>query len=221
VLIRSPLTGTKSFVTLPGIPFHMPKKNPKVDVYIAEAADFAKPILKRLRKVVHAGCPAVEETIKWGFPHFVYKGNIAGMAAFQAHCSFGFWKGALIFRDKAEENEAMGQFGRITKLSDLPNEKTLIGYVQKAAELNDAGINVPRAPRPKGPRTLQVPNDFTAALKKNAKARKTFENFSYSNRKEYVEWVTGAKREETRQQRLATSSEWLAEGKSRNWKYER
>ena len=114
----------------------------------------------------------------------------------------------------------MGQFGRITKLSDLPNEKRLIGFVRKAAELNDAGVKLPRPPKPKGPRTLEVPNDFTAALKKNAKARKNFENFSYRNRKEYLEWVTEAKRAETRRQRLATAIERLAEGKSRNWKYE-
>lgn len=200
----------------------MPKKDPRVDAYIAQAADFAKPILKHLRKVVHAGCPEVEETIKWGFPHFVYKGNIAGMAAFKAHCSFGFWKGALIFgTERGEESEAMGQFGRITKLSDLPNEKTLVDYVRKAVELNEAGVKVPRPARPKAPRTLVVPNDFASALTKNPKARKTFENFSYSNRKEYVDWVTEARREETRRQRLATSIQWLAEGKSRNWKYER
>ena len=199
----------------------MSKKSHEIDAYIANAADFAKPILKHLRKVVHAGCPTVEETIKWGFPHFVYKGNIAGMAAFKSHCTFGFWKQPLLFdANDAKESEAMGQFGRITKLSDLPNEKRLIGYVRKAAELNDAGVKMARAPRPKGPRTLEVPDDFAAALKKNAKARKTFENFNYSNRKEYVEWVTEAKRDETRRQRLATSIGWLAEGKSRNWKYQ-
>ena len=104
--------------------------------------------------------------------------------------------------------------------SDLPNEKRQIGFVRKAAELNDAGVKLPRPPKPKGPRTLEVPNDFTAALKKNAKARKNFENFSYRNRKEYLEWVTEAKRAETRRQRLATAIERLAEGKSRNWKYE-
>lgn len=200
----------------------MPKKNPQVDAYIAQAAPFAQPILKHLRKVVHAGCPAVEETIKWGFPHFDYKGNLAGMAAFKAHCSFGFWKGALLFGPEiAERDDAMGHFGRIARLSDLPNEKTLTGYVRKAAELNDAGVKVPRAAKPKGPRVLEIPDDLTAALRKNTKARKTFEDFSYSHRKEYVEWITEAKREETRRQRLATTIEWLAKGKSRNWKYAR
>jgi uncharacterized protein YdeI (YjbR/CyaY-like superfamily) len=200
----------------------MPKKNPKVDAYIADAAGFARPILKHLRKVVHVGCPGVEETIKWGFPHFVYNGNIAGMAAFKAHCSFGFWKGALIFGpEKAEERDGMGQFGRITRIADLPDEKTLIGYVRQAAHLNEAGIKAPRAAKPKPRPAPKVPNDLAAALAKNAQARQIFEIFSRSKQREYVEWVTEAKRKETRQQRIATSIEWLAEGKSRNWKYER
>ncbi len=200
----------------------MAKKNPLVDAYIRETAPFARPILKHLRKVVHAGCPQVEETIKWGFPHFDYKGNLAGMAAFKSHCSFGFWKGSLIFHPQmAERDDGMGHFGRISQLSDLPDEKTLLGYVRKAAELNDAGVKVPRAPKPKGPQVLEIPDDLTSALKKNAKARKTFENFSYSHRKEYVEWITLEKRDETRRKRLATTMEWLAQGKGRNWKYER
>lgn len=201
----------------------MPKKNPKVDAYIAEAAPFARPILKHLRKVVHAGCPGVEEVIKWGMPHFEYKGNLAGMAGFKKHCAFGFWKSALVLGpEKAKRQDAMGQFGCITILADLPEEKTLLGYVRKAAELNEKGISEPRQTKPKtkGPRVLEVPDDITAALGKNAKARKTFENFSYSHRKEYVEWITEAKRPETRQRRFATMLEMLAEGKSRHWKYQ-
>jgi len=199
----------------------MPKKNPEVDAYIAAAAPFAQPILKHLRKVVHTGCPAVEEKIKWGFPHFEYKGNLAGMAGFKAHCSFGFWKGALVLdRVMAEREDGMGHFGRITSLADLPNEKALLNYVRKAVELNEAGIKVPRAAKPKGPRVLQMPEDLADALRKNAKARKTFENFNYSHRKEYAEWITEAKREETRRRRLTTAIEWLAQGKTRMWKYQ-
>jgi len=198
----------------------MPKRDPKVDAYIAAAEPFAKPILRRLRKVVHAGCPAVEESIKWGFPHFVYKGNIAGMAAFRQHCVFGFWKDALLFdREKNGPKEAMGQFGRLTHVSELPNEKILVGYVRKAAELNDAGIKVARPAKP--PSTVVMPDDFKVALQRNPRARKTLENFSPGKRRDYVEWVLEAKRAETRRQRIATSIEWLAQGKSRNWKYER
>ena len=198
----------------------MPKKDPRIDAYIAKSAEFAKPILKHLRKVVHAGCPNVEETMKWSMPHFDYKGVMCGMAAFKEHCTFGFWKGELIFGgEKKVEQDAMGHFGRITSLANLPNEKTLTSYVRKAAELNEKGVQAPWRARQKKKPPLTIPDYFSAALKKNAKARKTFENFSTSQQREYVEWVTEAKREETRKQRLATSMEWLGEGKVRNWKY--
>ena len=199
----------------------MATKDPRIDAYIAKSAAFAKPILKHLRKVVHAGCPEVEETIKWQFPHFDYKGVMCGMAAFKQHCAFGFWKEALIFDgDKPAEKTAMGSFGCIKSLADLPNEKTLIGYVKKAAALNEAGIKAPGRTKPQKREPLEVPGYFTAALKKNAKARKAFEAFAPSKQREYLEWVTEAKREETRNERLATSIEWLAEGKSRHWKYQ-
>ena len=198
----------------------MATKDPRVDAYIAKSADFAKPILKHLRKVVHAGCPQVVETMKWSMPHFDYKGVMCGMAAFKQHCVFGFWKADLILdRDKKAEKTAMGSFGSIKSQADLPSEKTLIDYVKKAAALNDAGIKAPWQTARKKKEPFTVPEYFMAALKKNAKARKTFEDFSPSHRREYVEWVAEAKREETRQQRLATSMQWLAEGKSRHWKY--
>ncbi len=195
----------------------MGKKDPRVDAYIGKSADFAKPILRRIREIVHKGCPEVEETIKWGMPHFDYKGMLCGMAAFKEHCALGFWKNKLVL----ERNpEAMGQFGRITSLSDLPEDRVLLGYVREAARLNEAGVKVPRKAREakKPPRT---PADLAAALKKNAKARATFEGFSPSQRREYVEWITGAKTEETRAKRLGTAVEWMAEGKPRNWKYMR
>jgi uncharacterized protein YdeI (YjbR/CyaY-like superfamily) len=198
----------------------MATKDPRIDAYIAKAPAFAKPILKHLRKVVHAGCPDVEETIKWSMPHFDHKGILAGMAAFKQHCAFGFWKGSLVLDDgRAAEKTAMGSFGCIKSLSDLPNEKTLIGYVKKAAALNEAGIKAPGRTQPKKREPLAVPPDFAAALKKNAKARKTFDAFAPSKQRDYLEWVTEAKREETRRERLATSIEWLAEGKARHWKY--
>ena len=113
----------------------------------------------------------------------------------------------------------MGSFGCITSLADLPNEKSLIGYVRKAAALNEAGIKAPGRTQPKKREPLEVPDYFSAALKKNAKARKTFETFPPSKRREYLEWVTEAKRDETRRERVAKSIEWLAEGKTRHWKY--
>jgi len=198
----------------------MATKDPRIDAYIAKSADFAKPILKHLRAVVHAGCPQVEETIKWSMPHFDYKGVMCGMAAFKEHCAFGFWKADLILdRDRQAEKSGMGSFGSIKSLDDLPSEKTLIGYVKKAAALNEAGIKAPGRTQPKKRKPILVPADFAAALKKNTKARKTFEDFSPSHRREYLEWITEAKREETRKDRLAKTLKLLAQGKSRNWKY--
>jgi len=203
----------------------MPTKDPRVDAYIAKAADFAKPILTHIRKLVHAGCPEVVEAMKWSFPNFDHKGIMCSMAAFKQHCTFGFWKSELILGSTGAENEAMGHFGRITSLGDLPKDKVLLGYIKKAAELNEAGIKKPAPVRSKVKKELVVPDYFMATLKKNKKKNKkalaTFDNFSYSHRKEYVEWITEAKREETRAKRMATTLEWLAKGKSRNWKYER
>jgi uncharacterized protein YdeI (YjbR/CyaY-like superfamily) len=158
--------------------------------------------------------------MKWSMPHFDYKGVMCGMAAFKQHCAFGFWKESLVFgSDKKEEKAAMGSFGCIKSLADLPNEKTLIGYVKKAVALNEAGIKVPGRTQPKKKEPFTVPDYFATALKKNAKARKTFENFAPSKQREYIEWVTEAKREATRQERLATAVQWMSEGKTRHWKY--
>ena len=193
----------------------MGKKDPRVDAYIENAQLFARPILKHLRKLVHTGCPDVEETIKWRMPFFDHKGPICFMASFKAHAGFGFWKGKLLFGK--EDQGAMGQFGRLTSIKDLPSDKELIGYIKKAAELNERGVQKRRTPR--GKRKLTVPSDLEAALKKNPKAKKTFDDFSYSHKKEYVEWITDAKRAETRQRRLTTAIPWIAQGKPQNWKY--
>jgi uncharacterized protein YdeI (YjbR/CyaY-like superfamily) len=199
----------------------MPKRDPRVDAYIAKSADFAKPILNHLRKLVHAACPEVEETLKWSMPHFLHKGILCSMAAFKQHCTFGFWKRQLIFENGkgAAEEEAHGQFGRLTSVADLPADKVLIGCIKKAVQLNDAGVKSPSPARPKARTELVIPPELTAALKKNKKALSAFEQFSYSHKKEYVQWITEAKREATRKQRLATTVEWLAEGKPRHWKY--
>lgn len=196
----------------------MATKDKRIDAYIAKAAPFAQPILKHLRAVVHEGCPHVEETIKWGFPHFMHNGILCSMAAFKQHCALHFWKGSQVVDDASDE--AMGQFGRITSIDDLPGKKVLLGYVAKASALRDAPAKKPATPRKKVVKKLIVPDYFIAALKTNRKASATFEAFPYSKRKDYVEWVTDAKTEETRSKRLQTSVEWLAQGKSRNWKYE-
>lgn len=198
----------------------MARKDPRVDDYIQNAAPFARPILKHLRKVVHAACPNLEETIKWNSPTFEHKGIMCGMAAFKNHCVLGFWKAELIFSgDDQKKREAMGHFGRMTSLADLPHDKTLTAYVQKAAKLNEAGVKTPVRSKPKKKSPLKIPDYFTAALKKNLKANKTFVNLSPSHRREYVEWLTDAKRDETRAKRLKTSILWLSQGKPQNWKY--
>jgi uncharacterized protein YdeI (YjbR/CyaY-like superfamily) len=198
----------------------MATKDPRVDAYIEKAAEFARPILKHIRKLVHTACPKVTETMKWNCPHFEYKGVLCGTAAFKQHCMLTFWKGKLIFANKEapKGGTAMGHFGRITSLSDLPGDKTMIGYLKEAVRLNEEGVKAPARSKP-GAKKLVVPDDLSAALKKDKKALTTFENFSYTNKREYVEWITEAKREETRKQRLATTLAWLAEGKDKNWKY--
>jgi len=197
-------------------------RNKLVDAYISKSAEFAQPILRELREIVHQGCPEAEEAIKWGFPAFMYKGILCGMAAFKQHCAFGFWKGSLIVPGKENSVNAMGQFGRVTSTKDLPPRRVLLAYVKKAKQLNDDGVKSPARSKPRGEKKeLAVPAYFTTALKKNKKALAVFDEFSYSKRKDYVEWLTEAKTDETRKRRLQTSIEWLAQGKSRNWKYER
>jgi uncharacterized protein YdeI (YjbR/CyaY-like superfamily) len=200
----------------------MGTRDPRVDAYIAQSADFAQPILTHLRDVVHAACPECEETLKWSSPAFMYRGMLCGFMAFKEHLAFSFCRGALIPGLAPNSNnggEAMGNFGRITSLKDLPGRKVLTGYIKEAMRLNEEGIVVPKVP--KGPRPeATVPAELAAALTKNRKARTTFEKFSPSHRREYIEWIAEAKREETKVKRVAQTVEWLAEGKARNWKYE-
>ena len=198
----------------------MSKKDPRIDAYISAAGDFAQPILKHLRKLVHAGCPEVEETLKWNSPSFVHHGIVCGMAAFKQHCTFGFWRSDVVLDGGADRsNEAMGQFGRITSLADLPPDKTIVAWVKKAANLNASGTPQPARQRSKPRPAPPTPDDLLAALRSNPKARTTFEHFSPSHKREYVEWITEAKKEETRQRRLQTAVEWISAGKPRNWKY--
>lgn len=198
----------------------MAKTDPRVDAYIAKSADFAKPILNHLRELAHTACPQVEETLKWSMPHFLHKGILFGMAAFKHHCMLHFWQGDLILGNNARKSHEGGtwQFDRIIALSDLPGDRILLGYIKKAIELNEAGIKK-QAPKRKQSKELVVPDYFVAVLNKNPKAREAFDKFSYSHKQEYVEWITEAKREETRQKRIQTALQWLAKSKPRNWKY--
>jgi uncharacterized protein YdeI (YjbR/CyaY-like superfamily) len=194
----------------------MPKTDPRVDAYIHAAPDFAKPILEHLRKLVHRACPEVEETLKWRMPTFMYHGILCGMAAFKQHVSFGFWKHALVMGEGVQR-DGMGSFGKVSSIAELPAPAKLSAYIRKAMQLNVSGAKTPRVSRPRAP--LAVPADLSAALKANKPAAATFAQFTPSCRREYIEWITEAKREETRNRRLQQAVQWMAEGKVRNWKY--
>jgi uncharacterized protein YdeI (YjbR/CyaY-like superfamily) len=198
----------------------MPTVDPRVDAYIDKSADFAKPILIYIRKLVHKACPDIQETMKWSFPHFDFKGTVCSMAAFKQHCAFGFWKQPLLEQGAfPAEKTAMGSFGRITSVKDLPSDKVMVSLIQQAVELNEKGIKVAKK-KSVEKKELIVPKELTAAFAKNKSAKATFENFSYSHKKEYVQWIEEAKTEATRNKRLASTIELLSEGKSKNWKYE-
>jgi uncharacterized protein YdeI (YjbR/CyaY-like superfamily) len=204
----------------------MGKKDPRIDAYIGKARGFARPILNHLRNMIHASCPDVGETWKWSFPHFMYRGAIlCSMAAFKEHCAFGFWKASLLQDTdnvlEIKDREAMGHLGKIQSLKDLPKDAVLKKYIKAAMKLNETGAKLP--PRTKVTERerleLAIPDYFARELKKNKAAGEVFNAFSYSNKRDYIEWLEEAKTEATRDKRMAQAIEWIAEGKSRHWKY--
>jgi uncharacterized protein YdeI (YjbR/CyaY-like superfamily) len=203
--------------------------NPKVDAYIAKAPPFAQPILTHVRRLVHEACPDVEEEIKWSRPFFLHNGVIlCNISAFKAHCSFGFWGaeiGRVLIEEGVVQKGGMGSLGKVTSVTELPPDKKFLGYVRQAAALIDIGQGenriavsrrVVKAPKP----ALEVPPEFTVALRKDRKAIAAYTAFSPSCQREYVEWIADAKRSETRDRRIVQAVEWIAEGKQRNWKYQ-
>jgi uncharacterized protein YdeI (YjbR/CyaY-like superfamily) len=202
----------------------MGKRDKRVDAIISKAQPFAQPILRHIRELIHDTCPDVVETIKWGMPHFDYHGVMCGMASFKQHAILGFWKASLMKDKKLMENAAsessMGHLGKITSLKDLPPDRVLKSYIKEAMELNEMGAKVERA-KPVIGRNVKVPAPLKKAIDGNKAAAKHFEGFSPSKRKDYADWITEAKTEETRDKRIKTAVEWISEGKSRNWKYER
>jgi uncharacterized protein YdeI (YjbR/CyaY-like superfamily) len=197
------------------------KRIKQVNAYIAKSPEWARPILTSFRETVHAACPDCEEAMKWSTPTFMYHGILCGMAAFKEYCALHFWKGELIFGKGLGGGEgAAAQFGRLTSAKDMPSKKLLTRYVKRAMELNEQGVQLPKRPaKPKKP--LAMPADFKAAIKKSKRAHATYEAFSPSHQREYLEWITDAKADETRSRRVAQAVEWMAEGKARNWKYMR
>ncbi|WP_215226530.1 YdeI/OmpD-associated family protein [Echinicola shivajiensis] len=202
--------------------FH-PSHDKRIDSYINKSQTFAEPILRHLRALVHQACPEVEETIKWGMPHFMYRDEIlCSMAGFKAHCVFVFWKGALmrdpVLQENAVSGTAMGNLGKITEMDDLPEDEQMLAYLYEAMELNEKGVKLPKKPTNEKVE-LVIPEDLKLALQANVTALNTFEGFSYSHQKEYIEWLDEAKTENTRSHRLETAIGYLEEGKPRNWKY--
>ncbi len=202
----------------------MAEKEKIIDDYIAKSADFAKPILTHIRKLVHKACPDAEEKMKWSFPHFDYKGEMmCSMAAFKQHAVFGFWKAALmkdpVLIENAQSETAMGHLGKLTSIKDLPPDKKMIAWIKEAMRLNDEGIKLPAKVKSADKKELLVPEYFTKELNKNKKAKQVFEDFSPSHKKEYLEWITEAKTEVTRNKRITTALEMIGEEKGLNWKY--
>ncbi len=202
----------------------MAVKEKAIDTYIAKSADFAKPILEHIRALVHKSCPDVEEKMKWSMPFFDYKGEmLCHMASFKQHAVMGFWKASLmkdsILVENAKSETAMGHLGKLTALKDLPADKKITGWIKEAMQLNDKGVKLPAKTKTAEKTALVVPDYFINALRKNKKALQIFEAFSYSHKKEYLQWVTDAKREETKIKRMESAIEMMAEGKNLNWKY--
>ncbi|MDH4472516.1 MAG: YdeI/OmpD-associated family protein [Fluviicola sp.] len=203
----------------------MAKFNPAVSTYIANSAEFAQPILIELRAIIHNFCPEVVETIKWSFPNFEYKGSIlCSMASFKEHCSFGFWLGSLMKDPHGiflrTEQGGMGDLGKLKSLDDIPNPTKLGESILEAIQLIEAGVKLPKKPK-KETQELSIPNALTKALAEHAAAKIVFDNFSYSHKREYVDWINGAKTEATLTKRLDTTISNLLEGKSKEWKYKK
>ncbi len=200
----------------------MKSTSAKVDAYIAKSAPFAQPILKKLRRLFHEACPEIEEVMKWGMPHFVQKGNVACIAAFKAHARFLFWK-AKLMSDPHElfraDSPSFMNATRLTNVSQLPSDDILRDYIREAVQLNVEGVKTPAAKK-QVHKPVVVPPYLKKSLAAHPKARATFDAFSPSCQREYIEWIIESKREETRQRRIASALEWLAQGKQRNWKYQ-
>jgi hypothetical protein len=196
----------------------------RVDAYIARAPEFAKPILEYLRELVHETAPEVSETMKWSSPFFDYKGVVCNMGAFKQHCSFGFWKASLLNDPKkvlSLADQAAGSFGRLSSIDDLPPKEVLVEFILQAVALNEDNKVKPtlakKAPAERG--ELIIPDYFIKFLEAHPEAWLNLNQFSYSQKKEYIDWITEAKTEATRLKRMETAAEWLTEGKSRHWKY--
>ncbi len=197
----------------------MATRDPRIDAYIEKAPEYARPVLVELRARVHAACPEVKETLKWRTPSFEHHGLLGGMAAFKAYCTFGFWKETLLKKEPGLA-AAIDAVGRMTTRADLPTKRAFAQVLAKAMALNEAGVAVPRRRSGTKPPLARNP-DFLRALAANPKALRCFEAFPPGAQREYHEWIVDARKDDTRARRIEQAVVWIAEGKRRNWKYER
>ena len=191
----------------------------RIDAYIAKKGEFARPILEKVRERVHAAVPEAEEAIKWGAPAFVVDGKILLiMAAFKAHAALNFWRGQELRGGEANA-DAMGQFGKLISVGDLPPDAELDRLIREAAKLAKTAP-APRKVKHQPKAAAELHPAFAAALESAPHAKAVLDGFSPSARRDYVEWIAEAKQDATREKRIATAIEWLSEGKKRHWKYQ-
>ena len=194
-------------------------RDPRIDAYIAKAQPFARPILEKVRNRVHAVVPDVEEAIKWSMPAYTLGGKIVLItAAFKAHTALNFWRGQEL-RGEAANANAMGQFGKIGSVDELPPDAELDRLISEVAELAKAAPAPRKAKHDPKPAPGLHP-EFAAALAKAPKAKAALDGFPPSAQRDYFEWISEARQDATRQKRIATAVEWLGEGKRRHWKYQ-
>jgi uncharacterized protein YdeI (YjbR/CyaY-like superfamily) len=199
--------------------------HPAIDEYINKSEEFARPILLHLRKIIHLACPDVEETIKWSFPNFEYKGQIlCSMASFKKHCSFGFWLGAEMEDPENILNKVgntnMGNFGKIINHNSLPDDNIIIKYIHEAMKLSESGTKK-KTSKIKDKKSLEIPVYIIEFIEKYPKAKVVFNNFSNSCKKEYVQWIEEAKQVSTKLKRLEKAVSMMEEGKEFNWQYKK
>lgn len=195
------------------------KKDPRIDAYIAKAQPFAQPILMHLRERVHALAPEAEEDMRWNAPAFIHSGQILlGLASFKAHMAVYFWRAEELF-DKDVKDEAMGQLGKVKSLDDLPPPAELDDLIRRGAKLA-ATTKPPKRPKGGTKAPAKPSPEFAAALEAAPAAKAHYDAFTNSQQREYCDWIADAKREATRDKRIATAIEWISEGKKRNWKYQ-
>ncbi|MEO9802317.1 MAG: YdeI/OmpD-associated family protein [Reichenbachiella sp.] len=196
-----------------------PDASKKIDAYLTTVSSEHRPVLELIRKTVNAVDDRIQEDWKWRAPCFSLEGLVCWFVAFKSHVGLNFFKGALIedIHNAFVESEDEDKGNRMIHFKSIDEVKVKViqDYVKQAVLLNEQGIKIDFPKR----KTLETPDYLIEALNKNKKAKDVFESFTDAQRKDYIEWLVEAKREETRNKRMTQAIEWIAEGKTRNWKY--